>query len=431
MNGLAGASWAAVAMWVALLLTGLLTGALLARWNATEEPLPALLERLLLAAAAASVVAWFASAGSLLGNSTTNALVHARVPIETGPGYRLAVLWATLPGGGLTFAASLLIVATLSSGARAGGRSRLAALTSALALVGLAIAVWFTPAPDALPPPTTIPPFVQHPAAALAPMFAMVALVCLSLIGAMRGAGRVPAQSLILATWVAATLVIASEQLARSGLGIGPRDAITLGSASSGLILWLVTSALVHRGVQTVVLRRAVDGTITRHPGGAALAAHIGAAFVVTSFAAHAIAARSTVSLAPGSPVQLTDSFRRTWTLANQGVSRFDAEGVDVLSLAVEARDPRGNTRLVTPAVHEHHGPDGRHLDNAVSRRASADGLLQGMRILLLDADSLDVASVRVTFMPVPFLWPAGVALLLLSAALSVPGDHRAIRHVE
>jgi hypothetical protein len=259
----------------------------------------------------------------------------------------------------------------------------------------------------------------------------MVALVCLSLIGATSGAGRVPSQSLILATWVAATLVIASEQLARSRLGIGPRDAITLGSASSGVVLWLITSALVHRRVQRAVFRGASAGVVVRRTGGAALAAHLGAAFVVTSFAAHAIATRSTVSLAPGSPVQLADSFRRPWTLTNQGVSRFDAAGVDVLSLAVEARDPRGNTRLVTPALHEHHGPDGEHLESAISRRASSDGLLQGIRIVLFDADSLDVASVRVTFLPVPLLWPAGVALLLLSAALSVPGDRRTIGQAE
>ena len=34
MSELAGASGAVVALWVALLLTGLLTGALLARWTA-------------------------------------------------------------------------------------------------------------------------------------------------------------------------------------------------------------------------------------------------------------------------------------------------------------------------------------------------------------------------------------------------------------
>jgi hypothetical protein len=47
------------------------------------------------------------------------------------------------------------------------------------------------------------------------------------------------------------------------------------------------------------------------------------------------------------------------------------------------------------------------------------------MRVLLLEVDSLDVARVRVTFLPVPILWPMGVALLVLSAALSVFDERR------
>jgi hypothetical protein len=38
------------------------------------------------------------------------------------------------------------------------------------------------------------------------------------------------------------------------------------------------------------------------------------------------------------------------------------------------------------------------------------------IRVLLVGADSLDTASVRVTFLPLPILWPAGVVLILLSA---------------
>ena len=148
---------------------------------------------------------------------------------------------------------------------------------------------------------------------------------------------------------------------------------------------------------------------------------------LMVSFAAHAFAARSTVQLPAGSTVEVRDSFRRPWRLSNQGVSRFDAEGVDVLSLAVEAQDPSGRAHLVTPAIHDHHDRDGRHLDNSISLRASTGGSLSRMRILLLEADSLDVASVRVTFLPVPFLWPAGIALLLLSAVLALSADRRAL----
>jgi hypothetical protein len=44
---------------------------------------------------------------------------------------------------------------------------------------------------------------------------------------------------------------------------------------------------------------------------------------------------------------------------------------------------------------------------------------MQAMRVLLTGTDSLDVARVRVTFLPVPILWPIGIALLGLSAILA------------
>jgi uncharacterized integral membrane protein len=40
--------------------------------------------------------------------------------------------------------------------------------------------------------------------------------------------------------------------------------------------------------------------------------------------------------------------------------------------------------------------------------------------VLLSPPDSLDVASVRVTFLPAPVLWPVGVVLLGLSATLAL-----------
>ena len=44
----------------------------------------------------------------------------------------------------------------------------------------------------------------------------------------------------------------------------------------------------------------------------------------------------------------------------------------------------------------------------------------QAMRVLLVETDSLDVASVRITFLPAPILWPIGVVLLGLSAMLAL-----------
>jgi hypothetical protein len=411
----------ALAVWAALVLTGLLTGTLASRWNESDRGHSPQIEKLLLAAAAAGVVAWFANAGALIGASPANDLLAAYLPIDAEAGFRLAVLWATLPGASLTLATILLVSAALSPGRAQ--RRRSVAVMSLVALVALGLSAWFAPAAGAVP--GAVPTFVQSASAALAPLCALLAVAGLTVVIGMAIAGDTPPRILFLATWLAATAALVSEQLARSQLGIGPRDPVLLGSASSGLVLWLATGTLLHRRAQAVLLRlRSVPSSPSEWSGGAAIAAHVGASLVVVSFAAHAFAARSTVSVAPGGSVDVTDSFNRTWQLAHQGVSRFDAEGADIVSLAIEATDPGGQTWLVTPEVRDHHGRDGRHLENPVSRRKSAGGVLQALRVLLVRADSLDVASIRVTFLPLPVLWPAGMALLLLSAVLAV-GEHR------
>jgi hypothetical protein len=147
--------------------------------------------------------------------------------------------------------------------------------------------------------------------------------------------------------------------------------------------------------------------------------AHAGAIMLAISFAAHAFAARSTVSLPPGATVGVTDAFRRTWQLANQGVSRFDEQGADVLSVALEAKSPSGTATLLTPEIRGYHGRGGEHIENTVSRRQSTGAITQTLRVLLVGADSLDVASVRITFLPLPILWPVGVALLALSVVMT------------
>jgi hypothetical protein len=198
-----------------------------------------------------------------------------------------------------------------------------------------------------------------------------------------------------------------------------------LGNASSGPVLWLVTSALLHRRLQSILLRVSPvrQPAIGVRATYAARSAHAGAICLAVSFAAHAFAVRSTVSLRPGEPVDVRDSFRRTWQLVNQGVSRFDAEGVDVTALAVETRNARGRTELVTPEAREYHAPDGQHLETTIALRKSSGGALQTMRVLLTATDSLDVASVRITFLPAPFLWPLGVVLLGVSAVLAFPAS--------
>jgi hypothetical protein len=407
-------SIAGMALWAALIIVGLLAGTFASRWNAPGSPRRGD-EALLLSAAAVGIVAWFANAGSLIGGAASNRLLTAHVPIDVEPGLRLAVLWATLPGAALTFAVALLARASLAE--RPGGvlRPRVVAAIAVMALMALGVAVWFTPSPTATS--STIPLFAQSAPAALAPLFALAALVLLSDAASARVAGAIPEPLVLRLAWMLATMALAAEQMARSQLGAGPRDAILLGNASSGLVLWLFTSALLHTRVQSLVFR--MPPRSTQPATARAVAAHAGTILLVISFALHALAARATVAIAPGASVTVSDSFRREWQLANQGVSRFDQEGVDVLSLALEARSASGATALLTPEIRDYHGRSGGHLQNAVVRRKSSGVVTQTLRVLLVGADSLDVASVRVTFLPLPVLWPAGLALLALSVLLT------------
>ena len=410
MSWIADAGIAGLAQWAALVLAGLVAGTFVSRWN-ERGPDPRAGEPLLLAAAAAAVIAWFANAGSLIGGAESNQLLRAYVPIEVEPGYRLAVLWATLPGAALTFATALLVRASLATRAGGTSRARHVAACAMLALVALGVAVWFAPSPIGIA--TAIPPFVQSAPAALAPVCAVGTVVLLADAAAARIAGLSPDPLALRAAWLLATAALGAEQMARSRLGIGPRDAILLGSASSGLVLWLVTSALLHGRVQTWLLRNPVRAARNR---AVALTSHIGAALLAVSFALHALAARTTVAIPAGSSIEVTDSFKRNWRLANQGVSRFDEDGVDVLSLALEATRPSGGAVLLAPEIRDYHGRNGQHLDPPVARRQATGGATQTLRVLLVDADSLDAARVRVTFLPVPILWPIGIGLLVVAA---------------
>ena len=423
MTWIADASLPAVAIWAAIALTGLATGTVASRWGDPRGPSASVIDGLLLASAAAAVIAWCAIAGGLLSEAASSAYRSAYLPIETGPGFRLAVLWATVPGASLTIATILLVWSALPSrgGVATGSvdRSRFAGVMSATALAALGVSAWF--APQAGARTTVLPTFVQSTPAALAPLLALLAVAGLVVMVALAVA-RAGSRTVVLATWVAATAAVVAEQMARSHLGIGPRDPVVLGSASSGLILWLAISALLHRRLQSLlrVQPHPEAATGSDRAAYATRAAHAGAICVAVSFAAHAFAVRSTVALRPGESVGVSDTFRGTWQFVNQGVSRFDAEGVDVTALAIETRNANGKVALLTPEVREYHAPDGQHLENTVSLRKSTGGVLQTMRVLLTATDSLDVASVRVTFLPAPFLWPLGVVLLGISAILAL-----------
>jgi hypothetical protein len=422
MSWIADAGIASLALWVAVILTGIVAGTFAIRWN-EPRPIDRLTESLILGAAAAGVVSLFAHAGALLAGN--DPLYAATVPIPVNAGLRLAVLWATLPGAALSLAVILLARAALASSLRSETSNRAIGALAFMALLALGVAAWFAPAPNDVA--TRIPPFVQSISAALAPLAALLSLAVLADVVAARLGGTAPNPAMVTAAWVLATLGLTAEQVARSGLGLGPRDALIFGSASSGLVLWLFTSALMHRRVRAVLLRMNTR-TFGRLPTTGAVMAHVGAVLLAISFAAHAMAGRRTVSIPAGEAVDLT-AFRQTWKLANQGVSRFDEEATDVVSLALEVTTPSAKTTLLTPEVRDYHTPSGRHLENGISRRESAGRVMQTMRVLLVGADSLDTASVRVTFLPLPILWPAGVALILLSVIAPgrpIPSDHPA-----
>ena len=218
---------------------------------------------------------------------------------------------------------------------------------------------------------------------------------------------RVLGNPAVLLFWITVSATFISHDWINDTLA--SKSLCVLGTFVGGLLWFLLLSFLVAQGHGKFSTKALVR------------LAHVsGAILLAVSFAAHAFAQRSTVALPPGTTVTVNDGFRRPWQLVNQGVSRFDAEGVDVTAVAIEARDPRGTPSLLTPEIREYHGRGGQHLASNVSIRASTGRITQVMRVLLSPPDSLDVASVRVTFLPAPVLWPLGVVLLGLSATLAL-----------
>lgn len=420
MTGTAGA-----ALWLALLVAAFGTGIGASRWR---DPLGAgpLAQAGWFAAAAAAVAGWGVLAGDLLRGRPIPLLVES-LPVAAGWGARLAALWATPPGAAATIAMGCLVAAALApvTGREAGPgmASRQATVLSGTAIVLLAMALLR----GGGVPAASIPAFAQSGAAVVAPLAAAVAatllLAAAALAAAAAGAGVSPPvaawQALVLAAFAAATLASGAEQAARATLGIGPRDPVVPGGASAGLVAWLLAAALLHRRARAFFLPGAgVDGSRQRWAGGLA---HGGAALVALSFAAHALASRTALLLPPGVAVTATDAFGRPWRVVNQGISRFDAAGADVTALAIEATGPDGRARLLSTELREHPGRGGVPLAPA-ARRGSSGTPFQQLRVLLESADGTDAARVRVAFVPLAILWPAGLALLtasLLAAALT------------
>lgn len=393
-------------------------GAGLSRWLSGETG--RIVEAARVLAAALVLATWGTIAGTIVsGPADTFVGQIAALPSGAGPLARVAALWATPRGMALTTALVLLLLGTLSPVlARrlprevAGRHSTVLLLTG---VMGLAAAL-LAPMPVVT---GSVPVFAQAIPAALAPAAALLALACLAdLLALAVASARGPAPDGVQTRWrsvslvalILATVSTGAEQVARSDLGIGPRQAVVPGGASAGLVLWMIAALVVHR----VVRRSFLSGGSEAGSGKSLWAgrlAHTGAGVMALSFLAHVAAARATVTLPPAGAVAVRDVFGREWQLRNQGVSRFDARDADVTSLAVSAAGPNGVPHLLISERREYRSLLGGNLAPVVTRGVVTTPL-QTAGVLLEAASPGDAVRVRVSFIPLSLLWPIGLALL-------------------
>ncbi|HWP01904.1 MAG TPA: hypothetical protein VNL96_00460, partial [Gemmatimonadaceae bacterium] len=200
-----------------------------------------------LAGAAALALAWGVAAGALIaGRWSAVAPLPESLLDAPAVTWRIAALWATLPGSLTTLALLFAIGAALLRGhparsARAVVRWEL--YTSVAAMLSAAAAISFS---STAPQVADLPPQMVHGAAALASAAATAGagLLCLQLLGWLAArkerSGPSPRERhLALATWLLATLALGAEQAARQAMGLGPDAAVVLGSPVAGLVLWL------------------------------------------------------------------------------------------------------------------------------------------------------------------------------------------------
>jgi hypothetical protein len=156
---------------------------------------------------------------------------------------------------------------------------------------------------------------------------------------------------------------------------------------------------------------------------------HAGAVVVVLSFALHIVARRATIELPPGAPVEVRDGLGRSWTLVNQGLSRFDAEGRDIEALAIQVTRPDGAARLLTAEHRQYYDRNGRPLGAPLGLRATWPSAVQDARLVFDSALTGDVARVRVSFVPLAALWTLGIVLILVGggAAFVAPDDSHTV----
>ena len=429
---------ASVAVWIALLLAAWSAGILGAGWRDGRAAPPGS-EWPVFVSGAALALAWATAAGTVLRGGSSLALVSGSLPVPVSAGYRIAALWSSGRGALLTAALALAIAASLALAGRQAGESpfarRLAAALSTATAVLLAVGLLVAP-PFAVStvPPQELPLFLVHPGAALAPLLALVAAVAIGVTlcaaAARPGAGGAPdefeslALPLLQVAWISATLELLAEQAARGAIGLTTGDALIPGGAAAGPWLWLATGILLHARVRTMLLGAGAAARRIRVPAmrGRPLLAHLGAALVVVAFAVHVAGRRSEVTLVPGQSLDLPDAFGRTWRFVSQGISRFDADGHDVMALATNVTAPGRAPALLTTEQRQYYDATGTPFTRPVAVRGVRRGIAQDLRVVLDSVGTGEAAVVKVAFVPFTVLWIPGAALVLITAIAALSG---------
>jgi hypothetical protein len=426
------------AFWVAVLASAWNVGFFAARWKDPDAHLPRWVSWGVFLAAALVAVSWSVLAGALLRGDRSVEIVARQLPVDATLWFRLAAIAATADGALLT--AALLL--SLASIVALGGDPRLAsgllatrrvAVLSAMMLLLLVAGLSLRAAGAATAAPSAVPPNLIHPGAALRPLL-VIGAVASAAIGAStvaaweRRPGLIPSTAdgvrrWLAGGWLLASLSLFADQWSRSAITTQVAAAGMPARNTGGIVLWLVLAALLSSRVRSRLVPAAARSWIPSGPVGGSRLAVLGSAVLAVAFGAHAVAARSDVVLQPGRPEEIRDAFGRPWSLRNQGVSRYDAAGKDVEAVAIEATDPAGRKRLLSPALHLYADPDGHSIGGPVAVRARVGGVSQDLLVTLLEAGSGDVVRVRVAFSPLAVTWPLALIPIVAGGLLLLRSD--------
>ena len=419
-----------IALWAALILAAWNAGFFGSRWWRERGGPAPMRSWSVFAAAAPLALAWASLTGATLRGDVSLAAVADRVAVDAPPFYRAAAVLTSRPGALLTLAFLLSLLMLTTATARPGPASRrvvrcVAVHSAAIALlVAFMVGAWPPFAATRALAVTTVPSELLHPGAALRGLFGIAAIAAgihgLAWLFSARGetdavddrAGR----GAIAIGIALATLSLASDQWARTALA-----AAGDGRNAGGILVWVILGLLAHDRIRALI-HSAPAGQRSREARMPRLLWHVGAACIVMAFAAHVVARRATLVLAPGQTVETNDVFGRTWRFVNQGISRFDDRARDVTAIAIEVQ-ASGGRRLVTSELSGYHVGTAEGMTTPISRRGVVVGAVQTSLITLESAAADDAASVRVSFIPLALLWYPGVALILIGALTGNRGN--------